>query len=60
MMTYKLLLQWTENTLPKTYAISSENSTKIGRDNTPGQCDLIINPDDLNISRVHIKIFFDQ
>lgn len=59
-MMYQLLLEWTEKNTKKKYAISSQKPTKIGRDHTPGQCDLIINPHDLNISRVHIEIFFDR
>ncbi len=57
-MEYQLLLQYQENNQQKTYPISSKNTTRIGRD--PAQCDLIIDPNDLGISRLHIQISFDQ
>jgi pSer/pThr/pTyr-binding forkhead associated (FHA) protein len=59
-MTYQLILQWTENNQLKSSTIDSQSPTKIGRDHTSTDCNLVINPQDLSISRVHIAIFFDR
>jgi pSer/pThr/pTyr-binding forkhead associated (FHA) protein len=53
---YQLTLHWKENNQIQIRTIDSQRYTILGRDPS---CNIVVNPDDLKISREHIKIYFN-